>query len=55
MGWNVGKNMLVSESVLHFPTLEEAKQYCDDNRLDYEIIYSNRSKMKIKKYNDNFL
>ena len=53
MGWESSSNTL-SEIKLEFTTKENAILYAKKNKLDFEIIEPQKSKLVKKSYADNF-
>ena len=53
MGWETSSNTL-SEVKLEFSTKELAIEYANKNKIDYELIESNKRKIVKKSYADNF-
>tara|TARA_Y100000590_G_C15075445_1_gene771745 strand:- start:108 stop:389 length:282 start_codon:yes stop_codon:yes gene_type:complete len=54
MGWE-SSNDTLSELKLEFSTKELAIDYAKKNKIDYEIIESNKRKIIKKSYADNFI
>ena len=53
-GWETSKDTM-SEVKLKFSNKEEAINYAKNNNIDYYVVKSQKSKIIIKSYSDNFL
>ena len=53
MGW-VGSNETSKQVSLKFATLEEAKEYAENNDISYRVLKEAKRALKPKSYADNF-
>ncbi len=53
MGW-VGSNDTTKQISIKFPSLDEAKEYAENNNISYRVLKEAKRTLKPKSYSDNF-